>query len=161
MYLSSIFSFLSSHYIFPYFMSVVYLTFFCHLWILFKPIYFVSLFHIFLFPIFLCSLGLVFICLFVWLTIRSRLLMSLFYGFRCYGPTTYNTKTQTNKQIDIGTVPIPKSVNKARIEENLNVFDFSLTADEIKLIDTYNTNERVIWFWESKHDKHWPFGTEY
>jgi len=63
--------------------------------------------------------------------------------------------------IDIGTVPIPKSVNNKRIEENIDVFDFKLTADEIKLMDTFNTNERVISYLESKHDKYWPFGIEY
>lgn len=70
-------------------------------------------------------------------------------------------KRKHEKQIEIGAIPIPKSVNKKRIGENIDVFDFKLTADEIKLMDTFNTNERVISYLESKHDKYWPFGIEY
>lgn len=64
-------------------------------------------------------------------------------------------------QIDIGTVPIPKSVTPKRIEENIDVFDFKLTTDEIKYIDTFNTDERVIHFLESSTDKHFPFAIEF
>lgn len=65
------------------------------------------------------------------------------------------------QQLDNGLVPIPKSVTKHRIEENIDVFDFKLTEDELKLIDTYNTGERVIHFLESRNDKHFPFAIEY
>ncbi|XP_055301506.1 aldo-keto reductase family 1 member B1-like [Sitodiplosis mosellana] len=63
--------------------------------------------------------------------------------------------------IDIGSVPIPKSVTPKRIEENIDVFDFKLSTDEIKYIDTFNTGERVIHFTESRHDKHFPFNIEF
>lgn len=64
-------------------------------------------------------------------------------------------------QVDNGVIPIPKSVTKTRISENIDIFDFKLTEDEIKLIDTFNKNERTINFWESLQDKHWPFAIEY
>lgn len=64
-------------------------------------------------------------------------------------------------QIDIGTVPIPKSVTPKRIEENIDVFDFKLIDDEIKYIDTFNTGERVISFLESRTDKYFPFAIEF
>ena len=41
-----------------------------------------------------------------------------------------------------GIVVIPKSVRKPRIEENRNVFDFELTADEIAAIAKLNINRR-------------------
>ncbi|XP_031623205.1 aldo-keto reductase family 1 member B1-like [Contarinia nasturtii] len=63
--------------------------------------------------------------------------------------------------LEIGTVPIPKSVTPSRIEENISVFDFKLTDDEIKYIDTLNTCERVVPFIESRNDKHFPFGIEF
>jgi diketogulonate reductase-like aldo/keto reductase len=35
-----------------------------------------------------------------------------------------------------GFVPLPKSVNKPRIEENADIFDFELSAEEMKTLDT-------------------------
>ncbi|KAF0996218.1 aldo/keto reductase [Geobacillus sp. TFV-3] len=42
-----------------------------------------------------------------------------------------------------GVVTIPKSVTPARIKENADIFDFSLTDEEMKLIDALNLNKRV------------------
>lgn len=42
--------------------------------------------------------------------------------------------------IQLGIIPIPKSGNPKRIKENLSVFDFALTDDEIKSIDGMNEN---------------------
>jgi diketogulonate reductase-like aldo/keto reductase len=41
-----------------------------------------------------------------------------------------------------GRQVIPKSVNPKRIKENLDVFDFDLTADELAAIDTLDTGVR-------------------
>ena len=35
-----------------------------------------------------------------------------------------------------GFVPLPKSVTTSRIEENANVYDFVLTAEDMKSLDT-------------------------
>ena len=40
-----------------------------------------------------------------------------------------------------GIVTIPKSTHKERMEQNLNVFDFSLSADEMALIATMNQHD--------------------
>lgn len=42
-----------------------------------------------------------------------------------------------------GIVTIPKSSNPERIVENANVFDFELTAEEMKQIDSLNQDQRV------------------
>ncbi|AHZ16923.1 MULTISPECIES: aldo/keto reductase [Bacillus] len=42
-----------------------------------------------------------------------------------------------------GVITIPKSTKKHRIEENANVFDFELSADDMKRIDDLNENLRV------------------
>ena len=41
-----------------------------------------------------------------------------------------------------GNIVIPKSVTPSRIEENFNVFDFGLSADEMAAIDELDRNER-------------------
>lgn len=63
-------------------------------------------------------------------------------------------------QIEIGTVPIPKSVTASRIRENIDVFNFQLTSDEISIIDGFNKNERVIGYTESRGHKYYPFDDE-
>lgn len=47
--------------------------------------------------------------------------------------------------IEIGTVPLPKSVHKERIAENIDVFDFKLDADDMKLITELDSGYRVAW----------------
>lgn len=46
-------------------------------------------------------------------------------------------------QIDRGHVVIPKSVTKARIAQNSEVFDFKLNADDIAYIDSFDCNGRI------------------
>ena len=43
-----------------------------------------------------------------------------------------------------GVVVIPKSVHKERIEENINIFDFTLTDEEMKKISTLDTGHTEI-----------------
>lgn len=43
--------------------------------------------------------------------------------------------------IELGIVAIPRSANPRRIGENIDIFDFSLTADEIALISALDTGE--------------------
>ena len=42
-----------------------------------------------------------------------------------------------------GVIPIPKSSNEERIKENLNIFDFELSNDDIKTIDLLNEEDNV------------------
>ncbi|RZC32848.1 aldose reductase, partial [Asbolus verrucosus] len=45
-------------------------------------------------------------------------------------------------QTQRGVITIPKSVTKSRIQENFNIFDFELSADDIKYLDTFDCNGR-------------------
>ncbi|MET4639493.1 aldo/keto reductase [Mycetocola sp. 2940] len=45
-------------------------------------------------------------------------------------------------QLEHGLSPIPKSVRPTRIAENIDVFDFALTADEVATIDALDTGKR-------------------
>ncbi len=45
--------------------------------------------------------------------------------------------------IDNGIIPVPRSMNAQRMIHNLDVFDFSLEANEITAIDSININSRL------------------
>ena len=45
--------------------------------------------------------------------------------------------------IQLGTSVIPKSSNKLRLKENMDIFDFELTAEDMKYIDTFDCNGRI------------------
>jgi diketogulonate reductase-like aldo/keto reductase len=81
-----------------------------------------------------------------------------------YSPLTKGTKLNDPKLIDIalkynktpaqilirwvlqkGVVVIPKSSKKERIFENANVFDFQISTQDIKKLDSFNQNLRTGW----------------
>jgi diketogulonate reductase-like aldo/keto reductase len=57
---------------------------------------------------------------------------------------------KTNAQIMIrwsiqhGNVVIPKSVSQDRIKDNINVFDFELSAEDMAILDSLNENYRIV-----------------
>ncbi|KAK9878909.1 hypothetical protein WA026_003736 [Henosepilachna vigintioctopunctata] len=59
-----------------------------------------------------------------------------------YGKTT--AQVILRYLIEVGTIPIPKSINKNRIKENLEVFDFKLKSEEIAEIDALNKDYHAI-----------------
>jgi diketogulonate reductase-like aldo/keto reductase len=44
-----------------------------------------------------------------------------------------------------GVVTIPKSKNLARLAENSEIWDFALSQEQMKLLDSLHTNLRVSW----------------
>lgn len=60
-------------------------------------------------------------------------------------------------QIEIGNVVIPKSVTKSRIVSNFEVFDFKLTADDIKELESFGYTERVCKMSQDTHHPDYPF----
>lgn len=61
----------------------------------------------------------------------------------------------------LGVIPIPKSANKTRVAENLNIFDFELTEDEMKILATFNTGARHCPFLAGMSHPHFPFHVEF
>ena len=47
--------------------------------------------------------------------------------------------------IEKGAVPIPKSSHPQRIQENIEVFDFELSKDDMKILDSLNEDFRTCW----------------
>jgi aldehyde reductase len=60
-------------------------------------------------------------------------------------------------QIQRGNITIPKSVNKSRIKENLDIWDFQLTPEDIAYLDTFDCNGRVCHFVEATGHPNHPF----
>lgn len=68
--------------------------------------------------------------------LRERALVSI--GGK-YGKTPAQVVLRWH--IELGVVAIPRSANPRRIAENIDIFDFSLTDDEIALISALDTGE--------------------
>ncbi len=58
-----------------------------------------------------------------------------------YGKTPAQIVLRWDIQSDI--ITIPKSITPSRIEQNVNVFDFELSAEDIAKIDALNENRRL------------------
>ena len=46
--------------------------------------------------------------------------------------------------VDRGCIPLAKSQNKSRLAENINIFDFKLTEEEVKMISSLNRNNQIL-----------------
>ncbi|RRJ65491.1 aldo/keto reductase [Paenibacillus oralis] len=57
-----------------------------------------------------------------------------------YGKTTAQVILRWDLQV--GVVTIPKSVRAERIAENADIFDFTLSEEDIRAIDRLNQNKR-------------------
>lgn len=64
-------------------------------------------------------------------------------------------------QVERGIIVIPKSVTKERIISNLDVFDFTLSPEEMKTIDKFNRNGRLLVLAAAKDHKHYPFNVPF
>ncbi|XP_012044013.1 prostaglandin F synthase 1-like isoform X2 [Ovis aries] len=64
-------------------------------------------------------------------------------------------------QIQRGVVVLAKSYNKKRIKENIQVFDFELTPEDMKAIDGINRNIRYYEFLLGINHPEYPFLEEY
>ncbi|MDE5782568.1 MAG: aldo/keto reductase [Lachnospiraceae bacterium] len=59
-----------------------------------------------------------------------------------YGKST--AQTALRFLLQSGVVVIPKSTHKERMEENFNVFDFTITEEEMKQIESLDTNQSLF-----------------
>lgn len=74
---------------------------------------------------------------------RGKSVMEL-ENIRCLAAKYHKTPAQIILRWDVqqGVVPIPKSVTPDRIRENLDLFDFTLSEEDMLTIDALNRDER-------------------
>ncbi|KOB64994.1 Aldo-keto reductase [Operophtera brumata] len=63
--------------------------------------------------------------------------------------------------VELGVVPIPKSVTRSRIEQNLDVFDFTLTQQERDLFKSYDRNYRTLSVKHYIKSPYYPFESKH
>ncbi|XP_074594809.1 aldo-keto reductase family 1 member B1-like [Brevipalpus obovatus] len=63
--------------------------------------------------------------------------------------------------IQRGIVVIPKSVTKARIAENIDIFDFELNEEEMKTISAFNRGWRACALGDISDHPHYPFNIKF
>lgn len=63
--------------------------------------------------------------------------------------------------VELGVTPIPKSIRKERIGENVDIFDFQLTDEEKNIMDSFNTGQRLVAMHDAKKSPHWPYALKF
>ena len=64
-------------------------------------------------------------------------------------------------QVQRGVIAIPKSIRRNRLEENINIFDFELSPEDMNYVQSFERNGRVLNpAWVSDHP-HYPFNDEF
>lgn len=64
--------------------------------------------------------------------------------------------------LQLGTIPVPKSSNPGRIKQNIDIFDFELSPEDMQVLDGYNKNYRAVPAEELKESNEYPFkGVEF
>lgn len=75
-----------------------------------------------------------------------------------YGKT--NVQICLRFLIQLGAVPIPKSICEDRLRSNIDVFDFELSEEEMQLMHSFNTGERLYEMSFFRNSKYFPFINE-
>ncbi|XP_011700810.1 PREDICTED: aldose reductase-like isoform X2 [Wasmannia auropunctata] len=60
-------------------------------------------------------------------------------------------------QMDRGHIVIPKSANKSRMAQNMDVFDFKLSSEDIAYIDSFDRNKRFCAIDQARASSYYPF----
>ncbi|XP_056630186.1 aldo-keto reductase family 1 member B1-like isoform X1 [Diorhabda sublineata] len=63
-------------------------------------------------------------------------------------------------QVDRGIIVIPKSVNKNRLQQNFDIFDFTLSSEDLAVLDSFNCNGRILKLEAAIGHPHHPFETQ-
>jgi diketogulonate reductase-like aldo/keto reductase len=78
-------------------------------------------------------------------TARSRSRLPLVDRLLPHSQTRSTAQILIRWALQRGFVVIPKSANRTRIFENADVFDFEITPEDMRLLDSFNENLRTCW----------------
>ncbi|CAB3223164.1 unnamed protein product, partial [Arctia plantaginis] len=59
--------------------------------------------------------------------------------------------------VELGTIPLPKSITKSRIEENINICDFELISSDREILKGYDRKYRTLSILEWADHPYFPF----
>lgn len=62
---------------------------------------------------------------------------------------------------ELGVTPIPKSVRKHRMLENISIFNFTLSEEDRQIMDSFNTGQRLVAMHDAKRSPYWPYGIKF
>jgi aldehyde reductase len=60
-----------------------------------------------------------------------------------------------------GIIAIPKSVQAKRLKENMDIFDFTLSDEDMAYVNTFDRNGRACHLTWNNHHPHYPFHAEF
>lgn len=63
-------------------------------------------------------------------------------------------------QVQRGLLVIPKTITKCRMEENMEIFDFTLSEEDMEILNGMDCNRRTCVFREAAHHIHHPFNND-
>lgn len=61
----------------------------------------------------------------------------------------------------LGAIPIPTADNESQAKENLEIFDFELSEDEMNFMETFHTGQRTFPLEFCRGHKYFMFGDEF
>lgn len=62
---------------------------------------------------------------------------------------------------ELNVTPIPKSVRKQRMIENIGIFDFALVEDDRNIMASFNTGNRLVAMNDARKSPYWPYGIKF
>lgn len=62
---------------------------------------------------------------------------------------------------ELNVTPIPKSIRKQRMMENIDIFDFTLSAEDKQIMDAFNTGQRLVSMFDARTSPYWPYGIKF
>ena len=77
------------------------------------------------------------------------------------GLVRYSSTHDFSVKVQRGVITVPKSIRKHRLEENINIFDFELSQEDMNYIQSFERNGRVLVLEFLSDHPYFPFHDEF